>query len=138
MFFNIFKISRLTPAIFYIAPFRKRMSSLLRSRTYTATSALHAIDRCRIIELWSNYEETEAGIEVAGEQNFRAITCTHTNMMVERIVDYSALGRGQNWSAILHSRIREVQRPSALQTHKPGRSQHARSTAFELVVQQEL
>ena len=83
------------------------MSSLLRSRTYTAMSALHAIDRCRIIELWSNYEETEAGIEVAGEQNFRAITCNHTNMMVERIVDYSALGRGQNWSAILDSRISE-------------------------------
>lgn len=60
-----------------------------------------------MIELWSNDEETEFGIKVASEQNFRAITCDHTNMMFERIVDCSALGRGQNWSAILDRWISE-------------------------------
>ena len=60
-----------------------------------------------MIELWSNDDETEFGIKVAGEQNFRAITCNHTNTMFGRIVDCSALGRGQDWSAILDSWISE-------------------------------
>lgn len=53
------------------------------------------------MELWSNDEETEFGIRVAGEPGFRAITCSHVNMMFERIVDCSTLGKDHNWSAIL-------------------------------------
>ncbi|MEO9296263.1 MAG: hypothetical protein ABI347_11790 [Nitrososphaera sp.] len=54
-----------------------------------------------MVELWSNEEETEFGIKVAGELGFRAITCSHVNMMFERIVDCSTLGTDHNWSAIL-------------------------------------
>ena len=46
-----------------------------------------------MIELWSSDEETEFGIKVAGEQNFRAMACNHTNMMFEPIGDCSTLGR---------------------------------------------
>lgn len=61
-----------------------------------------------MIEFWSNETETEFGIKVAGEQEFRAITCGHLNMMFERVVDSSALkGKERDWVEALDRRVNE-------------------------------
>ena len=51
-----------------------------------------------MIELWANEQETEFGIKVSGEQDFKAITSRHAGIMFERIVDSSALqGESCDW-----------------------------------------
>ena len=51
-----------------------------------------------MIELWPNEQETEFGVKVSGEQDFKAITSRHAGIMFERIVDSSALqGESCDW-----------------------------------------
>lgn len=66
------------------------------------------MSRCRMIEFWSNEAETEFGIKVAGEQEFRAITCGHLNMIFERVIDSSALkGKERDWVEALDRWVSE-------------------------------
>ena len=51
-----------------------------------------------MVELWANEQETEFGVKVSGEQDFKAITSRHAGIMFERIVDSSALqGESCDW-----------------------------------------
>ena len=51
-----------------------------------------------MVELWANEQETEFGIKVSGEQDFKAISSRHAGIMFERIVDSSALqGESCDW-----------------------------------------
>ena len=93
---------------------------------------------CRMIGLWSDDEETEFGVKVAGEQNFRAITCNHINRMFERIVDCSILENGRNWSAILDSGSAKDTTAKSTLPPRPKLPPRRIPSAFELAVQQEL
>jgi hypothetical protein len=60
-----------------------------------------------LVELWANEQETEFGIKVAGEQDFRAITTRHAGIMFERIVDSLPLhGESYDWPYTLDHWVR--------------------------------
>ena len=62
-----------------------------------------------LVELWANEQETEFGIKVAGEQDFRAITTSKgtASIMFERIVDSLPLhGESHDWPYALDHWVR--------------------------------
>lgn len=65
------------------------------------------MSRCSLVELWANEQETEFGIKVSGEQDFRAMTSRHASIMFERIVDSSPLqAESYDWPYALDHWVR--------------------------------